>query len=39
VEGDASLERAPSPEADGRVWWRCTVCETTFTFDPVTEDR
>src|SRR3990172_9067518 len=23
-EGGASLERAPSPEADGRVWWRCT---------------
>jgi hypothetical protein len=34
AEGDASLERAPSPEADGREWWRCMVCETTFTFDP-----
>jgi hypothetical protein len=32
-EGGASLERAPSPEADGRVWWRCTVCEATFTVD------
>jgi hypothetical protein len=30
---DAIIARAPSPEADGRMWWRCTVCETTFTFD------
>jgi hypothetical protein len=33
-ESGASLERAPSPEADGREWWRCTVCEATFTVDP-----
>jgi len=31
AEGDASIERAPSPEADGQMWWRCAVCEATFT--------